>query len=138
MALSPELKALDAHLRRSRATVAERPETPTLVERESADPEQYKFVPPPAYLHSAPDGAYAVRYRFAADRPGMRYLHRAENPADLVRFMASQFGQRYVIVIELFEYPQCAVCEVTLRLGEELCPTCRRNCAEDSGRSDVA
>lgn len=62
------------------------------------------FKPPDPWMRSTPNGRYRVRYRYAADMPGMRYLHKSDTPADLVRFMRDAFrGNEFLIVIAVFE-----------------------------------
>jgi hypothetical protein len=105
MALSPDLSALDRSLRSQNGARVERLRgTATAVDEPAVAVPQAKgaFVPPVAHLRSVVAGSWCVRYRYALD--DYAYTHRADSPADLVRFMRDAFqGNQYLDVLRVWE-----------------------------------
>lgn len=109
--MKSRFKALDEHLRDENAERVERirtrergvcvaPVAPSpadvLAEWEARRPKY------PAWRASVPDGRFRVRYHYVCDRPGMRYVHQAETPADLVRWMRDYLSES-ADVVEIWE-----------------------------------
>lgn len=74
MGLSPDLAALNSHLGRQNRTRKER-------------------------LHAEPDQPWCLTYRFAADRPGMEYVHRSATPRQLVQFLRDHFPPTMQLIV---------------------------------------
>ena len=106
MALSPDLQALNRYLRDQNVARVGRIAgvavlKPELVVSPIAPG---GFVPPKPWMRSAVAGRWCVRYRYHADHEFLRYTHRAETPADLVRFMRDGFrGNAYLDVLSVWE-----------------------------------
>lgn len=79
MGLSPDLAALNSHLGRQNRARRER-------------------------LHEEPAQPWCLTYRFAADHPGMEYVHKAATPRQLVQFLRDHYpSTMQVIVVRIRE-----------------------------------
>lgn len=115
MPLDSALRGLNDHLRdqNDRSHLFDDPF------EEPADPSTARVVPyvapedrptPPdwltkPWLKHAPNGRYAISYRYMADSPRYRLVHRSLTPVDVVRFLRDHFKTVSRLDVRLWEDP---------------------------------